>query len=94
MIDWDQLAQQDYGQNFHDLSSFAQAALTTKYSERITIGPKEVDLVRALAVANEKIAKLQRDNRDLWHDNEELEIENLELRNELENRFGRGTRNR
>lgn len=92
----EEIAQRLYGKKFDDLSAFAKEIIVRqKYPlPEPKIGPQEVDLVRAVAVANEKIAKLQRENRDLWHDNEELQLENLELRDELENSSGRGTRNR
>lgn len=98
MIDWDALAHERHGLPFDKLSAFAQAELRTTYYTSITrpeIGPQEIDLVRAVAASNEKVAKLQRENRDLWHENEELKIENLELTDELnKNSSGRGTRNR
>lgn len=90
----DKLAYDQYGVEYDKLSAFAKDDILKRGFVAHNITPHEVDLVRAVAVANEKIAKLQRENRDLWHDNEELQIENLELRDELENSSGRGTRNR
>lgn len=93
--DLDEVAQDKYGAAFKDLSAFAKAdCLNQAFILHKGIGAAEVDLVRGMAIANEKVSKLERENRDLWHENEELKIENLELTDEL-NKYssGRSARN-
>jgi hypothetical protein len=89
----EEAAQAKYGKSFKDLSSFAQQEIRIGLSGR-QLNMDQVDVAKSFGVLQERIAKLERENKDLWEENEDLRVENLELTDEL-NKYssGRSTRN-
>lgn len=69
------IALERYGCPFHHLSAFGQREILAEWNgrdEEMTM--RHVDLAQALYAAQEKISKLEQENRDLWEDNEELQL--------------------
>jgi len=75
MLSRDDRAQAKFGCNFADLSEWGKAELRREenlMNEPLTFD--HVDMARALQEAQAKVAKLERENRDLWEENEELQL--------------------
>lgn len=87
MSEFDSIAQELYRLPFDKISPHGQNRVRKVYAQRNPpvgpLGMDHVDLAAALALAHEKIAELESDYKELWLDNEELELENLELREQL-----------
>lgn len=86
MRELDELARQHYGCSFNALSAFGQNEIRRKAGEIIPLssGPTmhDVDLARALVKAQERIAQLELENKDLFNDNEDLQLELMEKEDE------------
>lgn len=75
-----------YGQRYKALSPFGQSLVRSRLSARpkTEITMEHVDLAQALQVAHAKIAKLEQENRDLWQDNEDLQLRLLDTEDGVE----------
>lgn len=84
------IALEKYGCSFHHLSAFGQREILQEWNgqdEEITM--HHVDLARALQEAQEKVAKLERENRDLWEENEDLKEQLYDIEEADENSLSR-----
>jgi hypothetical protein len=77
---FDREAQNLYQMPFVDLSPFGQALVRQRVGARVKPEPAAtgLDLMNALRVAHAKIAELEQTNRDLWEDNQELQLRLME----------------
>jgi hypothetical protein len=78
----DELAQQYYGRRYSALSPFGQervrTALNNEQSSGNELTMNDIDLVRALDVAQKRLAAMEQANSDLWEENEGLRLQLME----------------
>lgn len=90
MSDLDKIANELYGQNYASLSSFGQEAVRLELPRTGSIADYEKD--KLIVDLTDKIAQLTKENKELWEDNEDLQLELQNRDEEDELRTTRRTR--
>jgi DNA repair exonuclease SbcCD nuclease subunit len=92
MSDLNRIAQELYGEDYSKLSPFGQYSVRLSLPRDGSIADYEKDQIIAQQAA--KISRLEKENRELWEENEDLQVEllNKEEDDELRTTRSAGTR--
>lgn len=75
----DQIALEQFGIKYDQLSAFSQLEVRRAFANsQGGVTMDTVDVVRALKVAQFRLAELEKNNKDLWEENEDLQLQLLE----------------
>ena len=87
MDKYDEIAQRLYGLSFKELSPFGQEMVrVASHGVLPEISMAAYDQTQALEAALKKISVLEQNNRELWEENEELQLRLLEQEEHYANR--------
>lgn len=84
MNELDKMAKMLYGPNatFESISEFGKRTIRQSVEGAKQPTMKDVDLAQALAESQRREAALLKENKDLWEDNEELQLRLMEIEDE------------